>query len=264
MSTPNEGRESEPRARRRAPRRTQTRRAFPDPWYRRPDDDTTCLRAYGVVEDLFSGERRVVHRGCDRKDCPVCGPRRLAQLMAHFKKSWSDREAPILLCTFHLRPGDYDRLDDEGRVAALKNLFASRLIRRIERAEGHRPRHLAQVDRNGGRFHLHAMVETDLDPAEVAFMWADAGGGLDHDVQVVGSTDDDVARVAGYVLRGGRFAGTGRSMVTRSLGYHSKAARADRARYREETYGEQRAREQFHLFKPDPDRPQADPRRVHS
>jgi hypothetical protein len=183
--------------------------------------------------------------------------------MAHFREAWVD-PGPLLFVTLTLRPGDAERLTAPERIAALRTLFRSRLLRRMERAEGVRPRYVAQVDVGGSgtHHHLHAVLETTIEPASVVGAWVASGGGLDHDAQVVGASLDDIVRTVGYVVKGSRWPGHGNLMNTRSLGYSSHEAKARRAAYRERRYPGQQSRELFLPFEPDMDTSTRSARRV--
>ena len=219
----------------------------------------------GTAYDRGTGGRRRVYRNCDAWRCQACGPRMLGQHMAHFRAVLRDRGVPILYLTLTLRPEDSRRLGYQERVAALRELFASRLVHEVERATGVRLRYLAQVDvsRGGDHHQVQALVETDVHPSRVVAMWVTAGGGLDHDVQVLnppGTDPDDVAdkvaRVSGFVVGGGRWPGHGRLMCSRPIRYGSADAKAARAEHRDAVYGEQHEREVFVAA----DQPEYEPR----
>ncbi len=158
----------------------------------------------------------------------MCGPHRLRKHMAHFRDQWWPAESPLLFATLTLRPGDAERFTVPEHAHALRTLF-SRVVRRIDYREGERPLYLAQVDLNDDREHphLHAVVETNLDPSVVAGLWVAAGGGIDSDVRVVGDTPDDVARVTGYVVEACRW-NTGRLLCSQGIGYNTAEAKAAR------------------------------------
>jgi hypothetical protein len=169
----------------------------------------------------------------------------LRQHMAHFRDEWRGALGRHMFLTLTLRPEDSGRLLPVGQVQALRSLFTGKLVRRLTRLEGARPRYIAQVDRKGDHIHLHALVETALDPGLVAGQWIAAGGGIDHDARPVRATEDDLARVAGYVWKGGRWTGLGRLLCSRDLGFGSAAAKAKRRAYAEEKYGAERKHEAY-------------------
>lgn len=211
---------------------TQRRSAF-DPWQRSSSttDSTACPNAFvrGHLTDRSTGEMTPIVTGCGRWACGVCGPTLLGRHMAHFKEVWAPSLGHLLFVTLTLRPADADRMRGQQRADALRLMFTSRLVRSVTRRERKRPRYLAQVDLNeyGSHHHLHGIIETDLDPGLIAGLWVNAGGGLDSEVIPIRATADDLARVAGYVVKGCRWS-TGRLMCSRSLGYNTRAAKAER------------------------------------
>ena len=230
---------------------------FYDPWPHEGEpapSECAHSRLRGTADNLRTGETRNVYTGCDRWSCQSCGPRRLKQHMAHFRDVLSAGDLPLLYSTLTLRPEDSDRLGWEERVDVLRDLFANRFIRRLTNAAGCRPLYLAQVDveSSGRHHHVHAIVETGTHPSVVAGCWIGSGGGLNHDIQILNPPDadqrevaNDIARVAGYVVKGSRWPGHGRLMCSREIGYGSAAAVKARAEYRDLAYGGQRAQEVF-------------------
>lgn len=224
-------------------------RAPADPWQASSNTTGTgpCPRARlaGYVTDKRTGEMSDRMRGCDRRDCPSCGPRMLRQHMAHFRDEWRGALGRHLFLTLTLRPEDADRLLVLDQVHALRSLFTDKLVRRLTRREGARPKYLAQVDRNGDHIHLHAIVETVLDPRFVAGQWIAAGGGIDHDARFVRPSEDDLAKVVGYVCKGGRWTGLGRTLCSRELGFNSAKAKSQRRAFAEAKYGTERRHEVY-------------------
>lgn len=249
------------------PRHPRRRKAAParvlfDPWPQPGKEKRDCPRAtyIGDSADDRKDARVPVFKRCNTWRCPSCGPLRQRQHMAHFREALGHGDLPLLFATFTLRPEDSALLDWSERVDALRQVFAERLLRRITEAEGRRPRYVAQVDvdESGEHHHLHALIETGMEPEVVAGHWIDAGGGVNHDIQRINPVGkrteqvlDDIARVIGYIVKGSRWRGHGRLMSSQDIGYGSARAKAAREAHRQAKYAEEI---EHQVFIPAPDK----------
>lgn len=199
-----------------------------------------CARVVAEVVNTRTGEVREKVQGCGAWSCPKCGPERLSRHMAHYRDRWGHALGRHLFLTLTLRPEDSSGLDPEQTCEFVRHLFVQRFLRRLSRLAGERLTYLAQIDRpdqEPSHFHLHALIETDLEPDVVAGQWVGCGGGLDHDARYIGATAGDLARVAGYVVKGSRWPGHGHLMQSNGLGYNSAEAKAARKEWARERYG---------------------------
>jgi len=216
-----------------------------------------CPRTHvrGHEVSRVTGEMVPVRRGCARWDCRVCGPQLLRRHMAHFREVLAPDVDRLQFATLTLRPADADRLNKPERVHALWSLF-DRLVRRIGRRDGRRPAYVAQVDLNdrGETPHLHAIVGTDLEPADVTGLWVAVGGGLDDEVVPLRGSLDDLARAAGYVVKGSRWWRRPRLRVSHGIGYHTVAAKRERRRHAASSSDEDRDGTWTFEFEPREDR----------
>lgn len=207
-----------------------------DPWTLGPTSANGGTCPYpsvrGNLVSRTTGAMTALVAGCDRWRCPVCGPAQLRRHMAHFREKLGGHADSLVFATLTLRPADAACMTGPERSHALRSVFSNRLLKRLTRRRGGRPLYLAQVDLNaeGQGHHIHALIETTLDPNCVAGEWIDAGGGIDTHVVQIGATADDVARLSGYIVKACRW-GQGRLMCSRSIGYNTAEARAERQRY---------------------------------
>ncbi|MEL6706539.1 MAG: hypothetical protein AAFY55_05750 [Bacteroidota bacterium] len=87
--------------------------------------------------------------------------------------------------------------EDDRMILSLRRQFSRCFIPRVRRRGVEVPLcYIAQVDRSPGRrYHIHALIATDVPPDVVAGCWMDSGGGIDSEVVRVGSTVNDLGRV---------------------------------------------------------------------
>lgn len=151
--------------------------------------------------DLSTGEitTREIYKPCDNLWCPTCGPRKRAQMWAHYRRKLGSLEDLYWVGFTQDEKTGLTPAESRHDLKRKRWRNAYRSIRR--RCDG-KFNYLGTIDQEkGGQAHIHVVMSAPgVDEQEIRSVWFRGGGGIDTYVEKI-EDQQRLDQAVGYVLK---------------------------------------------------------------